>query len=100
MPEADEPEGPVFTTRPDWNRMAQDMLRVSFGTPSRMDASEKTRQQVLDAFGIPPQLRAEWAEADRDSRRHFMPEPQPCRLYPSGTWVHRSPHSCPPYAKG
>jgi hypothetical protein len=93
-------EAAASVAGPDWDAMALDAVKAGFGTPSRMPELEAVRQHVLDAFGIPAALHARWAEIDRDSLRRFLPEPKPCRLYPSGTWIHSRPHTCPPHARG
>lgn len=82
-----------------YSRTARDLVRIGFGTPSALPLGERLRQDALDAFGVPPRLRQEWAEIDRESLRRVLPEPKPCREV-AGTWIHQQPHSCPRWARG
>lgn len=90
---------------PDWGAMVEDVVRVGFGRPSPVGdfpELEEQRLRILDAFDIPPQLRAEWAQIDRESLRRFLPEPQGCRRHENGTWIHvgGEHHDCPRWARG
>jgi hypothetical protein len=86
-----------------YERVAGDLLRIGFGTPSLMAEAEAQRQRVLDAFGVPDVLRRKWAEIDQGSIRRVLPQPKPCRQV-DGTWIHgrgsNGEHTCPKWARG